>query len=249
MENRRQSKSIIVILMLFIIGFWNTVPVCAQTDTLENKGISKQVWIDVNPKYFINPKLEIYGDAGMRWEVENDGWMRIVLRPTLRGLVWDRFYFIAGIGNFYTLNKFIEDRWELRPFQGISFNWPRWRTPIHHYMRIEERFEFNTKTWDSRNSVRGRYKLGISHRWAAKQVDRYWQVSVMGEAFYTFAGQQGQFQEQARVTLGLDRSLRYELHFRFEITWQQEQLFYNTKESFSDIYFRFRYTYTWGNRL
>ena len=142
----------------------------------------------------------------------------------------------------------MNNRWEIRPFQGVSFTWPQGRIPLRHYIRFEERFDFNTTTWNSVNSMRVRYQLTISHRWSAIQPGRYWQVSSTGEVFYTLSGKQGQFQEQARVTLGIDRSFRYDLHFRFEITWQQERMFFNTKESVSDIYFRFRYTYRWGNK-
>lgn len=172
----------------------------------------------------------------------------MVLRPSIRIPISNRFKFSTGLGNFFTVNKIIDNRWEIRPFQGVFFNWPQWRIPIRHYIRLEERFDLNTTTWNSLNSIRGRYQLALSYRWAAIQANRYWEVSTMGEVFYTFIGEQGQFQEQARVTLGLDRSYRFNLHFRIEITWQQEQLFYDTSRSASDIYFRFRYMYSWGNK-
>jgi hypothetical protein len=62
----------------------------------------------------------------------------------------------------------------------------------------------------------------------------------------TLWGQEGQFQEQSRVTLGLDRSYALDLHIRFEITWQQEKLFFSKNELISDIYFRFRMYKKWG---
>ena len=133
--------------------------------------VSKQIWIDVNPSYFINPHFEIFGDIGVRKEIENNGWWRFVVRPSLRKWLGGRFYFTAGIGNFFTFNEIIDNRWELRPFQ-----------------------------------------------------------------------------EQARATLGLDRSFTDDLHYRFEITWQQKRLFFNVNESVPDIYFRFRFTKSWGNR-
>jgi hypothetical protein len=235
------NKLSVFLLFSIICGTFNYIDAQSNTD------ISNQVWIDVNPSYIGYPELELFGDAGLRWEIENDGWMRMVLRPSMRIPLGKGFFFAAGLGNFFTINKVINNRWEIRPFQGVSFTWPQGRIPLRHYIRLEERFDFNTTTWNSANSMRVRYQLTISHRWAAIQPGRYWQVSAMGEAFYTILGEQGQFQEQARVTLGLDRSFRDDLHFRFEITWQQEQMFFNTKESASAIYFRFRYTYRWGN--
>ncbi len=217
------------------------------TQAQSESDVSKQIWIDFNPSYFINPTLKIFGDIGVRKEFENNGWWRLVVRPSIRTWLGGRFYFTAGMGNFITFNEIINNRWELRPFQGLDFNWPRWKTPLHHYIRLEERFDFNTKTWNSKNSVRIRYKLNISYRWAAIQPGRFWQATASGEAFLTLLGEQGQFQEQSRVTLGLDRSFAYDLHYRFEITWQQERLFFNTSESVTGVYFRFRFTKSWGN--
>jgi hypothetical protein len=212
-----------------------------------SEGIRKQIWIDMNPHYYLNPKTKIYGDLGVRREVEKSGWWRLVVRPSYRTWLGGRFYLTAGLGNFLTFNDIIDNRWEVRPFQGLQFNWPQWKTPLNHYIRLEERFDFNLNTWKSQNSGRIRYKLGISHRWAALQPGRFWEVNAHMEAFYTFIGKQGQFQEQARATIGLDRSFDREVHLRFEITWQQERLFFDAKQSVSDIYFRLRYTRSWGN--
>ncbi|MFK5854856.1 MAG: hypothetical protein QM503_01920 [Bacteroidota bacterium] len=79
----------------------------------------------MNPSYFIHPKLEIYGGVGARWEIENNGWMRMVLRPSIRIPISNRFKFSTGLGNFFTVNKINDNRWEIRPFQGVSFNWPQ----------------------------------------------------------------------------------------------------------------------------
>ena len=235
-----------VIKILFLILVFLS-PTVAWTQSIVE--VSKQVWIDFNPNYYITPHQKFYGDIGVRGELENKGWRRLVLRPSYRTWLGDRFYFSAGIGNFFTLNEIINDRWEIRPFQGLSFKWPNWKTPIDHYIRLEERFDFDLKTWDSKNSVRLRYKLGISYRWAAFQPGRFWQATANTELFFTLFGQQGQFQEQARATLGLDRSFDHEFHFRMEITWQQEQLFFDTSEEVSAIYFRLRFYTNWGNLL
>jgi hypothetical protein len=211
------------------------------------KDVGQQIWIDVNPAYQINPTLRLYGDVGMRKEIGNNGWWRLVFRPTFRIKLGGIFYYTSGIGNFFTFNQIIDNRWEFRPFQGLTFKWPNWKIPLNHYFRLEERFDFNTNSWDSKNSLRFRYKLSLSYRWAARrQKYRYWQATLGAEAFATLTGQQGQFQEQTRVTIGLDRSMRRDLHFRFELTWQKEDIFFLTGDNVSNLYFRFRYTKSWG---
>jgi hypothetical protein len=111
---------------------------------------------------------------------------------------------------------------------------------------LEERYDFNTETWNAKTSLRGRYKLSMSYRFTAKQRNRFWQASAAAEAFVTFTGKQGQMQEQSRVTLGIDRSLARDRHYRFELTWQQGSVFFNPGKSSTNLYFRFRFTKKFG---
>jgi hypothetical protein len=210
--------------------------------------VDGQIWLDVNPAYYFNPHQQIYGDIGIRWDLEDKSWWRLVVRPSFRTCLGGRFYFSAGVGNFFTFNDIIDDRWEIRPFQGLSFNWPNWKTPVSHYIRLEERFDFNMNTWKSRNLVRLRYQLGISYRWAVYQPGRFWQVTAVIEPFLTPNGQPSHFQEQVRASLGLDRSYTRDLFIRLELTWQQERIFFNAIEKFSYLYFRLRFTKSWGEQ-
>lgn len=100
------NKLSVFLLVLINFGIFNYIE--AQTNT----DISKQIWIDVNPSYFGYSGLELFGDAGVRWEVENDGWMRLVMRPSIRIPIGKRFFFAAGLGNFFILNKVISNRWK-----------------------------------------------------------------------------------------------------------------------------------------
>jgi len=237
----RLGKHHITIFLFLILGcglyqgFW------AQS----NADLSKQIWLDFNPSYLVKPGLKIFGDIGTRREFENDGWWRLVLRPSVQISFGKRYEFITGIGNFYTFNEIIADRWELRPFQGLRFTWPHGKFPLRHYIRLEERFDFNTATWNSRNSVRLRYQLLVSYQWKALRPGRFWQLSASGEGFLTLLGEEGQFRELSRVTVGLDRSYTFDLHIRFELTWQQERFFFNKDDLVSDIYFRFRLYKGW----
>lgn len=210
--------------------------------------VTKQFWCDVNPSYYLNPHRKIYGDIGVRWEAENDGWWRLVVRPSFKTRIHGRFKFTAGVGNFITFNEIIENRYELRPFQGLEFDWPRWKIPLYHYFRLEERFDFNTGSWNSKNSLRLRYKISASYKWAGIQPQRFWRATAGAEMFATLAGTQGQFQEKMRVTLGIDRSLRRDLHYRFEVTWQKQSVFFLSDASVSDIYLRFRLTKSFGKQ-
>ena len=68
-------------------------------------------------------------------------------------------------------------------------------------------------------SVRLRYRVGTSLKWEAPLLrDRYWRLLANAEAFLTLAGSQGQFQEQVRATVGVERSFRLGLRLRGEVT-------------------------------
>jgi hypothetical protein len=218
-------------------------PARSQSD----EELSGQIWIDINPSYYFDPHNKLYGDVGVRKEFENDGWWRLVVRPSYRTKLPRRFFLSFGLGSFFTFNELIADRWELRPFQGVDFNWPRGKFPLRHYLRLEERFDFHTETWSSKISLRARYKLSASYRFATVQRDRFWQITAGAEAFVTIAGTQGQFQEQSRLMFGMDRSLKRDLHFRFELTWQRESIvFGDDDDTASTLYFRFRFMKSWG---
>ena len=155
---------------------------------------------------------------------------------------------MGGVGSFYTFNKVLPDTWEIRPFQGASATWPNWRVlPLGHLLRLEERFDFNTGNWASKVSLRLRYRLGSFLKWEAPlQRDRYWRLLGNVEGFLTLAGDQGQFREQVRATVGLERSYRLGLRVRGEITWQKRGLVFTSDQSVSDIYLRVHVVQGWG---
>ena len=236
--HRFQSISISV-LFLFILLLANSMRAQSLSE------VSKQIWADVNPTYYFDKDFRLFGDLGFRTELEDDAWWKLVVRPSVGGKLGGIFYYTAGLGSFYTFNQLINNRWEIRPYQGVSFTLHPLKLRMRNYIRLEERFDFNTGTWNSVNSLRLRYQLSFSYRWAAVKPDRYWQLFLAGEAFFPLTGIEGQFREQFRLTIGLDRSFAYDLHFRFELTAQQQQLFFDPAENVSDVYFRFRLNHTW----
>jgi hypothetical protein len=210
----------------------------------QESSVSKQLWLDYDPSVWVSEKVELFGDVGVRTELEDNGWWRLVIRPSV-GIPVGAFQLTGGIGNFITFNEIASDRWEIRPFQGISTVWPPWRLRFNHYLRLEERFDFDTETWVAATSLRLRYQLGVSYRFSAIQADRYWSIIGSGEAFLTLTGNQGQQREQVRVTAGIERTLGQERRLHFEIAWQQEQLFFDPSKNVNDIFFRFRFFKAW----
>ncbi len=206
---------------------------------------SDQVWIDYNASYYFDKDFRFFGDVGLRTELEENAWWKIVVRPSIGGKLAGIFYYTAGLGSFYTFNVLIKNRWEIRPFQGLSFTIRPLDIPVKSYIRLEERFDFNTSTWKSVNSMRLRYQLTFSYRWGADQADRFWQAFLSGEAFFPLTGIEGQFRENFRLSLGLVRSFDHKMRMSIELTAQQQQLFFDPEENISDAYLRIRVYHNW----
>ncbi len=209
--------------------------------------VSPQIWFDYNPSVTLNPKLNLYGTVGFRTETKSSGWWRLVIRANTMYSLSNSLRVGGGLGNFLTFNDEIDNRWELRPWQGADLVWPRWRVPLDHFLRLEERFDFNTETWESQISLRLRYRLRVSFRWNAIQEDRYWRAFAATEVFVTLAGEQGQFREQARFDVAIERSLSSLLRIRLEVAWQKEgEALFIGRGEVDDLWLRIRIYQNWG---
>ena len=144
--------------------------VASSVALAQSDEVSEQIWVDYNQRWTWPSSFEIYGDAGVGTALGSQEWGRIIVRPGVRGNV-GAFRLSGGIGSFYTANRDAPDGWEIRPFQGIAATWPSSRIRLDHYLRLEERFEFETDNWDLAASLRMRYRL---------QIQFYGAVSVVG---------------------------------------------------------------------
>lgn len=203
--------------------------------------ITRQLWVDYNPSWLTSKKnITAGGDVGFRTPLESADWIRLVLRPGVDIRV-KHVTLKAGIGNFLTFSDDIQNRWELRPYQGVGWVWPRSLVNFDHLVRLEERFDFNTVDWTSFNSLRGRYRLRLRYIFAQIRPDRFWRAYGSGEFFVNLAGTEGLQQEQFRITLGMERSFSRKLRFRLEGIWQQQEVTFLPSDSAEEFYIRFRF--------
>ena len=240
-----------IAIAVLSLGLVTPPPAFAQGEPEEpgepESNVSPQLWIDYNPSVMLSPKLNLFGDVGFRTALESGGWWRLPLRANAMYSLSNSLRVGGGLHNFFTFNDEIDDRWELRPWQGADLVWPRWRIPLDHRLMLEERFDFNTATWETQASLRLRYRLRASFTWNAIQADRYWRALLSTEGFLNLAGQQGQFREQVRVSAGIERSLRRTVRFRYEVAWQKEgEAFFLGQGEVDEIFFRFRFYQNWG---
>lgn len=231
------NPSRVILGFLFLVMGFGVLDTFAQ-DTTE------QLWMDYNPGWKLSDVTRLTLDAGLRWELEDDGYWRLVMTPAV-DYKTNKVKLEAGIANYFTFNHAASDRWEFRPFQSASYVWPNNRFSLDHRVRLEERFDINMDTWDSKNSLRGRYRLHLRYRLEDHERVQFWSLLASGELFATLAGSQGQFQEKTRVGLGAERTFQNGKRFRFEVVWQQQGRLYNNDEPADVIYFRLRFLRSW----
>jgi len=191
-------------------------PISAQDDD-----VSQQIWVDYNPVWALPDSLELYGDVGLRTQLRDRGWRKLVVRPSIRGPV-GQFRWSGGVGGFFTRNDSVANRFEIRPFQGIAAIWPQRRIfHLEHYVRLEERFEWETDTWSLDASLRFRYRFQSRYSFSGPLENAEWQVLFHAEVFATLAGNAGQFDENVRIGAGLERALSPAWRAGLDLTWQR----------------------------
>lgn len=211
---------------------------CSGPSQAQENG--SQLWMDYNPSWMISPKVTLGGDVGIRTELDNQEGLRLVLRPGIN-LALKNLVLRAGIGNFFTFSDDIQNRWELRPYQGVFWVWPRSKINFDHYVRLEERFDFNTVDWSSENSLRGRYRLRLRFLFAQSEPYRFWRVQASGEFFVKLAGEEELQRDQFRITLGLERSFHRSMRWRLESIWRQGDVSFIPNGDDSELYLRIRF--------
>jgi hypothetical protein len=241
---------VIVVLKHFTISLLYTL-VSLQ---LLAEDVEKQVRLEVVPQWYSGERVKVYGQMSVRKEFDQNDWIRYVLKPSLAYSLGDAWSLRTGLGMLYTDNKFpdennIEDRLEIRPFQGITYNYKISDAfKLDTYGRVEERFDFSTQTWNSINTLRLRLRLRVIYKFNAYQKGNYYRTLLSVEGFSSLSEKKHQTDEKYRISLGVERSFSHSQKARVEVTWESKELNYLSSHqvNYDQIYLRLRYYPTWG---
>jgi hypothetical protein len=139
-----------------------------------------QTWWDVTTIYRINDRWRYDGDQGARGIVSNEVWSVVYARPSVT--YGPRRWFSAhgGVAFFYTDFETGGYQFEIRPWLGARFLWPRpGGFVFSHYFRLEDRYNYLKATGDWNSSLRGRYQIAV-------KTPKFGVAGI--EDFYTGAG-------------------------------------------------------------
>jgi hypothetical protein len=142
--------------VIFVVVFM--YPGVAKPDSDRNF----QTWFDITTIYDWE-RWKYNGDYGLRGIVSRSEFKLMFLRPSVLFQVKPGLTLHGGIGFFRTFFDDADDTFELRPWQGLRFVWPRiGGYVITHFLRLEERMTWETegeKEYDF--TLRARYQLGF----------------------------------------------------------------------------------------
>ena len=126
-------------------------------------GADFQTWSDITTIYRFADRWRYDGDQGIRWgKLSDSDFTLLYIRPSVRYRVKPWFTVHGGIRFFQTFVDDEEDTFEIGPWQGLRFEWPKiGGYPITHYLRLEERMIWQTEGDNNSDfTVRSRYQLG-----------------------------------------------------------------------------------------
>lgn len=210
--------------------------------------VNNQIWLDFYPHVYINEKLEYYGDFGYRTVLDDYSWHWIYTRPSVRYHISDLWEGHGGVGLFYEFNKFSVNRFEVRPWQGLKINWPRFeRLKFYHYLRLEERISFLTNDWKASFDFRLRYKLAGTLIILKSGRDSFWFIPFYGEVFVSvFDEVEEVFRNRSRAGIGLGYNHSKEWRFVFIYNRQTSRSGPDEDLTISDNIFRLEVGRLWN---
>ena len=122
-----------------------------------------QTWSDIATIYRFAEDWRYDGDLGVRGVLSDSDFTLLYFRPSVRYRAKSWFTVHGGIRFFKTFFDGDEDTFEIGPWQGLRFTWPKiGNYAISHYFRLEERMIWQTQgDEDFDFSLRGRYQIGV----------------------------------------------------------------------------------------
>ena len=99
-----------------------------------------QTWVDYTTNNWINKDWLYYGDYGIRGAFSVNEWTQYTLNPAFLYRNDEKLTYHGGMRLLYTTNKSVSNTFEVRPWQGVRYIWPRLnKIFFDHYFSCESR--------------------------------------------------------------------------------------------------------------
>jgi len=246
------TKNIIFLLPKIAISL---MILCFSSSTLQANDKQQQIVLEVYPQWYSDEDYTVQGNLGIEKVFDSADWVKYYAKPSFSYALDNNWALHAGLGFYYTDYKDNHNNLEIRAFQGISHFYAlteKWA--VSSYLRVEERFHYDTSTWDKENFVRLRLRLRTNYTLNPISKENSWHKFLFSvEGFKTYDQDDTQVQDsyayESRITLGAERSLKEQKKVRFELAWKYNARAADIQESSaSTVYFKVQYYTTWGKR-
>ena len=128
-----------------------------------NDPSSYEGWADITTLYDLSENWQYQGDQGYRTSFSDNTFHLLYFRPSFRYRVKPGLTLHGGVGFFQSFLPDDADLFELRPWQGLRFVWPKiGGYMFSHLVRLEQRMVWlKDPVSDFDSTLRARYQLGF----------------------------------------------------------------------------------------
>ena len=122
-----------------------------------------QTWSDIATIYKLSDNWRYDGDQGIRGVLSGNDFDLLYFRPSVRYRFKPWLTAHGGVRFFQTFWDIDKDTFEIGPWQGLRFTWPKLEEyAITHYFRLEQRMIWQTQGENHYDfQLRSRYQLGF----------------------------------------------------------------------------------------
>lgn len=215
------------VIRIFLSIFF--LAVVTLTQAQEEFSVDQQLWLEYLVDFDLSKKVDVYADASYRTfflkDVENSH--RLMARPSVRWAVSQKAEVRGGLGFFYTSINDSTETLELRPWQGVSVNWPTiGKQGFTHFFRLEERITYRLDPWSQASGVRFRYQLSSRIKFNQEKVIKFFYIPLAIELFFVPVGEKifELSRNDARLTTGFGYVFNYRLALEGRFVLQRSRL-------------------------
>jgi hypothetical protein len=211
--------------------------------------VTQQYRIDYNSKMKLSEKLDLMVPVGFRITSPKK-WSTFYAEPQIKydwpRLILKKMKFkeqlVGGLGIYFTNNLNIDNRLEIRPFQGYSITAPnRKHFTLNHYLKLEERFEFNTSNWNNTFGLRLVYNPTATIKFQGKlwEQGKVFYIPISCEIFWNLI-ETKQFNDKFHFDFGLGKSLNKKWKVAALLGYNYSRQFEYEKFNTNEIIYRVR---------
>lgn len=232
--------------------------VCILSAVLTAQEQEKQLSLELYPQWFSYHNYTLQGNIGIDRVFEHNHSTQYFAKPSGTLAIDNNWALHGGLGLYYKDYQTSLNRWEVRPYIGVShFTDIAEKWTISSYLRAEERYYSYNSDKDSTNHSRVRLRVRTSHKFDSHSLLSSWSKFTAGaELFKSENADQDltvddlRYDYETRVVLGLERHLQNKNKIRYELAWKYKSLPDKLIDSaVNTVYFKIKYYPVWGDIL